>query len=164
MVSGRAFTLVARASDCRMSVLIASGTVSGVSQFVDRVASVRPQHSRYLRDDRVLGRIALHGQHRLANDDVAAGVRQSGGCRVGDPDARVRAAEFGEHAANHIGRVGVAFGADVRPRAPGEDLGGGAAQSRRQFKHVGVVQLGAGQHCAGEFDAARAKHAFTQPR
>ena len=31
MVSGRAFTLIARASDCRMSGLMSAETVSGVS-------------------------------------------------------------------------------------------------------------------------------------
>ncbi|GLE52501.1 hypothetical protein ATCCBAA256_20650 [Mycobacterium montefiorense] len=47
---------------------------------------------------------------------------------------------------------------------PVENLRCGAAETRRQLKHIGVGHLGAGQHGAGEPDATRAKDSFPQPR
>ena len=110
----------------------------------------------------MLGRVALHGQHRLADHDIRTRIGQSGLGRVGDLDFGV-SGMAGDDAAYQVGGVGVGFRADIGTRASRDDLRCGPAQARRQFEHIGAGNLGAGQQGAGEFDAAGAQHSLAQP-
>ncbi len=59
--------------------------------------------------------------------------------------------EIAEHAAHHVGRIGVGLGAHV-------------AQARRQLDDVGAGQLGVGQQGAGQLDTAGPQYPFAEPR
>jgi hypothetical protein len=127
-------------------------------EFVDGVATAGPQQPGGLSDDGVLGLVALHGQHRLADDHISAGIGQPGLSGVHNADLAVS----GDHRAHRPRGVGVLLGTEIGARLAGDDLRCGAAQPRRQLDHIAAGHVGAGQQRAGEFHAARAKHPLAE--
>ena len=146
---------------------LADGGLGGVGhsvgdqrEFVDGVPPARAQQPRRLGDDRCLGGVVLPAQHRLADHHIGASARQARPSRVGDLDGSVGA----DNAPHRPSGVGVLLDAHVGTGPVRDDLGGRAAQPRRQLDHVSIGHLGAAQQCGGQRGTAGPQHAFTQPR
>lgn len=110
--------------------------------------------------DLAFGAVALHGEHRLAEDHVGAGVVESGGGGVGGDRPVGRGEEVVEPGAGC--RVGV--DAEVSPRPAGEDGAGGDAEAGREFDDSAAGDVRLVEQPVGGFAAAGAQHLLARTR
>jgi hypothetical protein len=129
-------------------------------QLVDDVASAGAQNTRGLAHDGTLGLFALHGQHRLADDDVRTLVRQPGLGRV-----RVHASAHarGDGIDARAG-VGVALNAGIGGGSDANDRPRRNPQARGEFDDVSAGQNGSLQCPRAQGQAAGAQDRLARSR
>ena len=113
------------------------GVVGQPRHFVDGVAAPGTQQPRGLRDDRVLARVILDGEHRLADDEVGAGVFESRFAGVGDDV--VGPGVFLQDVLDGVAALRVGVDAPVGPRVGAQQHLGGGADAGAELHDVVVA-------------------------